>query len=89
MYLSLTVLCLHCCARIFPSCRERELLLWWRYSDLSLQWLFSLLSTGSRLGRLQAQQLWCTGLDAQPHVGSFLTRDRTHVSLTGRQTLYH
>ena len=35
-----------------------------------------------------AQQLWPTGLVASRHVGSSWTRDRTHVSCTGRRILY-
>ena len=35
------------------------------------------------------QWLWCTGLAAPMHVGSFWTRDRTRVSCIGRQILIH
>ena len=35
--------------------------------------------------RAQAQQLWCTGLVAPPHVGSSQTRDQTLVPCIGRQ----
>ena len=34
------------------------------------------------------QRLRCTGLVAPGHVGSSQTRDRTHVSCSGRQILY-
>ena len=37
----------------------------------------------------QAQQLWHTGLVALRHVGSSLTRDRTHFPWIGRQILNH
>ena len=39
--------------------------------------------------RVQAQQLWRTGLVAPQHVGSSRTRDRTHVPCIGRQILNH
>ena len=42
--------------------------------------------TGSRV---QAQELWCTGLAAQQHVEPSRTRDQTHVPCTGRHTLNH
>lgn len=36
-----------------------------------------------------AQKLWCMDLIAPQHVGSFRTRNQTHVSLIGRQSLYY
>ena len=39
--------------------------------------------------RVQAQQLWCTGLAAPWHVGSSRTRARTRVPCIGRQILNH
>jgi len=39
--------------------------------------------------RAQAQYLWCMSLVALLYIGSFWTRDRTHVSYTGRWILYH
>ena len=39
--------------------------------------------------RAQVQQLWCTGLTAPRHVGSSLTRARTHAACIGRQILNH
>ena len=42
--------------------------------DFSLWWLLLLQSTGSQV---LAQQLWCMGLVALQHMGSFWTRDRT------------
>ena len=39
--------------------------------------------------RVQAQQLWRTGLVAPWQVGSSWIRDRTRVSCIGRQILYH
>ena len=39
--------------------------------------------------RAQALQLWCTGLDAPQHVGSFQTGDRTRVSCICKWILYH
>ena len=49
---------------------------------LRLQWLL----LGSRA---QAQNLWHAGLVAPQHVGSFWTRDQTHVPRIGRWILYH
>ena len=37
----------------------------------------------------QAQQLWCTGLVAQRHVGSSPIRDWPHVSCIGRWVPHH
>ena len=39
--------------------------------------------------RVQAQQLWCTGLVALWHVGSSRTRAQTRVSCIGRRILSH
>ena len=39
--------------------------------------------------RAQAQYLWCVSLVALLYIGSFWTRDRTHVSCTGRWIRYH
>ena len=39
--------------------------------------------------RVQAQQLWRTGLVAPWHVGSSQTRVRTHIPCIGRQILNH
>ena len=36
-----------------------------------------------------AQWLWCMGLVAPWHMGSFGTRSQTHVSCIGRLILYH
>ena len=47
-----------------------------------------LIAVASRCGA-QAQQLWYTGWVAPGHVGSFLTRDQTHVPCIGRRILYH
>ena len=47
------------------------------------QWLWI---AGSRT---QAQQLWCSGFVAQQHVGSSLTRARTHVPCIGGRILNH
>ena len=41
------------------------------------------------VSRVQAQQLWCTGLVVPRHVGSSQTRDRTRVPRIGRQILNH
>ena len=49
-------------------------------------WAHQLWLAGSRA---QAQQLWRTGLVAQPHVGSSRTRARTHVPCIGRRILNH
>ena len=39
--------------------------------------------------RVQAKQLWHTGLVAQRHLGSSQTRDQTHVPCIGRWILFH
>ena len=39
--------------------------------------------------RAQAQYLWCVSLVALLYIGSFWTRDRTHVSCIGRWIPYH
>ena len=77
--------CLLLCAWAFSSCGEGG------YSSLqcagfSLQWLLLLQSMGSRV---QAQELWCTGLVAPRHVGSSRTRARTRVPCIGRWILNH
>ena len=46
-------------------------------------------SRAHRGSRAQAQWLWHTGLAPPRHVGSFLIRDRSHVSCFGRHILYH
>ena len=58
-----------------------------RCAGFSWWWLLLLQSTSSVVvaPRPQAQQLQCMGLVALPHVGSFWTRDGTHVSCIGRQ----
>ena len=38
--------------------------------------------------RIQAQQLWSTGLVTPRHVGSSLTKDQTHVPCIGRRILF-
>ena len=74
------------------------------YLGFSVRWLL-LWSTGSRRtgfstcgtwaqlwlpsSRVQAKQLWHTGLVAQLHVGSSRTGDWIPFSCTGRQILYH
>ena len=54
-----------------------------------IAWLLLLQSTGSRVRRAQAQQLRRKGLVAPQRVGSSHTRDRTHVSCTGRCIIHH
>ena len=49
-------------------------------------WAQQLWLAGSRV---QAQQLWCTGLVALRHVGFSWTRARTRVPCIGRQILNH
>ena len=49
-------------------------------------WAQQLWLAGSRV---QAQQLWCTGLVVWRHVGSSRTRARTRVPCIGRQILNH
>ena len=53
------------------------------FRERGLQWL-QLPSS-----RVQAQQLWCTGLVAQLHVESSQARDQTHVSCIEKRILYH
>ena len=63
-------------------------------TGFSLRWLLLLWSTGSRCAGFSscgtwAQQLWCVGLVALWHVGSFWTRAGTHVPCIGRWILNH
>ena len=68
------------------------------YTGLSLWWLLLLQSPGAKRlqpwivallsSTAQAQQLWMSSI-APRHVGCSQTRNRTHVSCTGRQILYH
>ena len=105
IYLFLAVSGLRCCARAFSSCGQqgllfvrcagvslRQLLLFW--STGSRRAGFN--SCGTRAqqlyltgSRVQAQQLWHTGLVAPRHVGSSQTRARTCVSCVGRRILNH
>ena len=90
------VLGLHCCAQAFSNCVKRGLLFivmcglltavaslvlehWLQAHGLQQLWL-----VGSRV---QAQQLWCTGLAAPRHVGSSRTRAQTCVPCIGRRIL--
>ena len=96
--LFLAALGLCCCARAFSSCGEwgrlftvvRGLLI--AVSSLVVEHglqacgLQQLWLTGSRV---QAQQLWRTGLVAPRYVGSSRTRARTRVPCIGRQILNH
>ena len=47
LFLFLTMLDLHCCAQVFPSCSKWGWLYLW-YVGCSVQWLLLFLSTGSR-----------------------------------------
>ena len=72
---------LHCGARAshcsgFSCCRA-----WPLGTQTQQLWL-----SGSRV---QAQQLWCTGLAAPRHVGSSQNRARTRVPYIGRRILNH
>ena len=64
-------------------------------AGFSLQWLFLLWSTGSRLQQLWLTgsrvlaQLSCTGLVAPRHVGFSWTRDRAGVPYISRQIPNH
>jgi len=105
IYLCLTVLGLHYCAgfspvqrvRATPQLQRAGFSLWWllvlwstgsRAHRLQQFW-----HTGSVVvfpgSRAQALRLWCTGWVSPWHVGSSRTRDQTHVTCIGRQTLYH
>ena len=70
----------------FSSCSRRAQQLWLVcFSSCGMQaqllWLMG--------SRVQAQQLWCTGLVAPQHVGSSWTRARTRVPCIGRRILNH
>ena len=71
-----------CWVWFFSSCGE------WRLFSSWSAWGYSLCRGFSCCGA-QAQYLWRTGLVAPQHVGSSWTRDRTCLSCTGRQILYH
>ena len=98
IYLFLAALGLRCCVRAFSSCGERGLLFvvvqglltavasLAAEHGLQVRGLQQLWLTGSRL---QAQQLWHTGLVAPWHVGSSQTRARTRVPCIGRRILNH
>ena len=98
-FLFLAVLGLRCCPRAFSSCGKRgHSSLWCAGFSLwslgSRHMGFSSCSTWAQQLRLvgcrvQAQQLWHTGLVAPRHVGSSQTRARTHVPCIGRQTPNH
>ena len=73
------LLWLHCCTHFL--CLP--------FVAFPLQWFFSLWVPGSGT---QAQESWCTGLDAPWQVGSSRTRSWTRVPCTGRRILiclYH
>ena len=73
----------------FSSCGEQSLLSINSCVSFSLQWLLLLQSTalGHSLNSCGtwAQQLWAVGLVAPQYVGSFGTRDQTHVPCIGSQ----
>ena len=94
----LAVLGLHCCTRAFSSCSEwgllfvavrglliavASLVVEHGLQELGLQQLWL------RSSRVQAQQLWHTGLVAPWLVGSSQTRARTYVPCIGRRILNH
>ena len=81
----LAALGLCCCARAFPSCRERGSLSSRRFGGFSIEWLLLLHSTGYKACRLQ--QLWHPGLVVLKYVEFSLTRDQTHVLCIGRWIL--
>ena len=96
-FLFLAALGLRCCAQTFSICGEWGLLfvvfrlliavasvvVKHRFQAGGLQQLWL---AGSRV---QAQQLWRTGLVAPQYVGSSRTRARTCVPCNGRQILNH
>ena len=86
IYLFLAVLGPHCCLWKFSSFREWGLLSCGRAQTLE--------HTGFSNFNTWSQQLQLAGSRAQEfvaplHVGSFRTRDQTHVSCIGRSTLQH
>ena len=96
LFLAAQGLC--CCAQAFSSCGERGLLF------VAVRWLLiAVASPAAEHGlqvhglqqlwhagsKVQAQQLWCTGLVAPRHVGSSRTRARTRVPCIGRRILNH
>ena len=105
IYLCLTVLGLHYCAGFSPVQRVRATPQLQRagFSLWRLLVLWSTGSRAHRLQQFwhtgsvvvfpgsMAQALWlrCTGWVSPWHVGSSRTRDQTHVTCIGRQTLYH
>ena len=86
IYLSLAALGLRCCMWAFSSCGEQGLLF---VAGHGLLIAAASLGCGARALGTRAQQLWLTGLVAPRHVGSFLTRARTHVPCIGRRILNH
>ena len=75
----LAALGLHYYVQAFSSCSEWGLLFLLHGMGCSLWWLLLLQSTGSRH----------MGLVVPRHMGSFQTRDQTHVLCIGRQILNH
>ena len=77
---------LRCCAQVFSSCVERELL-----SSCSAQASHcgGLSRCGSQALVHRPQWLWLPGLAALQRVESSRTKDQTHVPCIGRWILNH
>ena len=63
--------------------------LWCAVFSCCRAWALGLQQLQLPSSRAHSQWLWHTGLLASRHVGSFRTRDRTHVSCISRWILYH
>ena len=85
-YLFLAVLHLCCCMWAFSSCGVRGLLF---VAVHGLLIAVASLVAEHGLYTRGLQYLWCTGLVAPWHVGSFRTRARTRVPCVGRRILNH
>ena len=100
LFIYFSVLGLHCfTVGLLSRCSEQGATLLRLCQDFSLGWLLLLWSMGPGArglqelqlagSRAQVQQLCHTGLVAPWLMRSSQTRDRTCVSFTGRQILYH
>ena len=83
----LAVLGLCCCVQVFSGLGEQRLLSFSLCPGFSLWCLLLLLSTGCRA--LGLSSCGVQSLVALWHVGSYQTRNQTHVPCIGRQYLNH